>query len=901
MKIFSLLPFIIVPIFFNHSIELNNGLTFATLQSSISAPADLVLSCEIEIDTLQLKSTDQDYLGTISREKDKKLIVQSRVCKPFCDSDPIINYPGNQSAVGQIACTLFNQLFDSNDPSKKYNLEFGDQGYYEGFDTFKIKLIDKRKCGLGLIQRQFIGINNNVEISSDIQDIWVIPCTRLFIDEQNLCNPDDDLIWQEPYCDPNYILKINGCGISFDSNTSPRLRNIECSLLTIEHRDEIFTSTNLACFLIHRTISVIDWCIYDPFIDPKKGRYSFLQKIEITDKNKPIVSCDVGPCEPIVLINSQCHAPIKLTAEATDNCSPNDWLLWEYRIDLFNDGVGKYNGYDLQVGKLSKKAKQSGDTLEIADNPYAKNPKDPFEATGTYPLGVHKICWFVEDGCGNVGTCCTLFEVKDCVAPVIEAKDKFITQLLKVCVDIFPQDLILKASDQCTKKENLKFYFDGDPNKTSIRICCDDFVASQAANCGELHMKSELWCEDEAENKSFVSASIIILDTISICPNSDMNQKIIKVQNHESNKLSQAYITQFVTVEHRRAYIFCQDAIIRDYCNNSPFKISKNSYYGTDVLDLILLNEHILGKATFKYFEFFAGDLNHSKGITSSDKSLLTNLILERQMKDWIFFQKEDSTPLKDFNTFNCPDSCNIIGVMNGDVSLNALTGCNDSLFIPSDCIEFRINNHEVLTTLSTYPIYCNSNKKIKGFQIDLNANLKNIDILNIDAEQGFEIKHSNINPGDSIIRIICISESEESILPDPIKPIINFTLQSNTIGRVSDFIKLDNTLKENSAYDSTYSKYGICLNYSTNTKNKTSNDNFKIYPNPSNGQFIITGDDLNSISNIDIISNDGRIIQSYKNIIITSDKYEIKTNLVPGLYYCKINKTIMKKLIVIK
>jgi hypothetical protein len=74
-------------------------------------------------------------------------------------------------------------------------------------------------------------------------------------------------------------------------------------------------------------------------------------------------------------------------------------------------------GYDFRVGSLTKKEFAAGDTALVNHNPYADDNKNPFDASGTYPVGVHKIKWFVEDGCGNIAVCETLFEVKDCKAP----------------------------------------------------------------------------------------------------------------------------------------------------------------------------------------------------------------------------------------------------------------------------------------------------------------------------------------------------------------------------------------------------------------------------------------------------------------------------------------------------
>ncbi len=69
------------------------------------------------------------------------------------------------------------------------------------------------------------------------------------------------------------------------------------------------------------------------------------------------------------------------------------------------------------------------------------------------------------------------------------------------CIDVWAKNLNNGSIDNCTSQENLKFYFNGDPNKTSIRICCDDFVANQAYD--SLIFKPDVWAEDEEGNRDF--------------------------------------------------------------------------------------------------------------------------------------------------------------------------------------------------------------------------------------------------------------------------------------------------------------------------------------------------------------------------------------------------------------
>ncbi|MFN8332422.1 MAG: hypothetical protein U0T81_14600 [Saprospiraceae bacterium] len=127
-----------------------------------------------------------------------------------------------------------------------------------------------------------------------------------------------------------------------------------------------------------------------------------------------------------------------------------------------------------------------------------------------YPIGTHRITWYVEDGCGNIGTCSTLFEVKDCKAPTPYCLPGIITVPMPVsgCIDIWAKDLDFNSFDNCTPKNRLKFYFEGDRNKPSIRVCCDDFVKAKVND--ELRISVQVWVEDEEGNRDYCVTTVIV-------------------------------------------------------------------------------------------------------------------------------------------------------------------------------------------------------------------------------------------------------------------------------------------------------------------------------------------------------------------------------------------------------
>jgi hypothetical protein len=439
---------------------------------------------------------------------------------------------------------------------------------------------------------------------------------------------------------------------------------------------------------------VIDWCQYDPFIDPTKGRWERTQIIKVRDQDKPVVTCNVGPCEPAV-INAKlgvCVGHISLTSSATDKCTPEDWLFYEYKIDAYNDKVGVHGGWDFRVGSLTKKQYAQGDTVEFSHNPFADDPKNPFDASGTYPIGIHRISWFVEDGCGNVGVCETLFEVKDCKAPTPYCHTGIITVPMPSsgCVDIWAKDLDLGSYDNCTTKDKLKFYFDGDPTKASVTVCCDDFVNAKAND--ELKLEVEMWVEDEEGNKDYCKTTVIVQDNQNICPDNFNNKARIsgELKTEKGDIVVPVNVSLFketnlLIQRLGNPYLFGDLEMGVNYTVDPDRNDDHKN--GVSTQDVVLIQKHILGQAALNTpYKMIAADVNNSGTITAADLAEIRKLILGinsefGKVRSWTFIPSEYVFADPN-NPFGAPRKATVyldsnrivdfIGVKMGDVNGNA-------------------------------------------------------------------------------------------------------------------------------------------------------------------------------------------------------------------------------------
>ncbi|MBK7880426.1 MAG: HYR domain-containing protein [Saprospiraceae bacterium] len=678
---------------------------------TVVAPPNIVVSCWFWFDINKITDPNDPTFGRVVSDLSdrKKVVTQDLVCAKFCERNDITGYPGYvatntvpKPAPNQ-ACEYYYKYFDTAHWDRKYELQWGFDGYVLSNcgANYTITVNDLRECGQGVIQRIISAQGpNNLNITA-IQTIWVVDCDPFYVDDVTCNDPRyTDLLWPNGICTQTPVT-IEGCGADI-SPDNPQLgrptvinnANDNCSLISIEHFDEIFTIEPDACFKVLRKWVVIDWCQYDPFIDPTKGRWERTQIIKVRDQDKPVVTCNVGPCEPAV-VNAKlgvCVGHISLTSSATDKCTPEDWLFYEYKIDAYNDKVGVHGGWDFRVGSLTKKQYAQGDTVEFSHNPFADDPKNPFDASGTYPIGIHRISWFVEDGCGNVGVCETLFEVKDCKAPTPYCHTGIITVPMPSsgCVDIWAKDLDLGSYDNCTSKDKLKFYFDGDPTKASVTVCCDDFVNAKAND--ELKLEVEMWVEDEEGNKDYCKTTVIVQDNQNICPDNFNNKARISgdLKTEKGDLVVPVNVSLFkgtnlLIQRLGNPYLFGDLEMGVNYTVDPDRNDDHKN--GVSTQDVVLIQKHILGQAALNSpYKMIAADVNNSGSITAADLAEIRKLILGinsefAKVRSWTFIPSEYvfADPM---NPYGAPrkstvylDSNRIvdfIGVKMGDVNGNA-------------------------------------------------------------------------------------------------------------------------------------------------------------------------------------------------------------------------------------
>ncbi len=610
---------------------------------SVVAPPDIVVTCMYWFDDSQeaLEDVNNKTFGRIVKKVEDREAVTThdKVCPYFCKPNDKTGYP-----VVSKACEFAQTLYSKVHPDRQYDLTWGRDGYAIGSCALdcSIRAVDKRECGQGPIYRYFT-VTANGQKYTDVQVIWVVDCDPFYISE-NCSDPNDDIKWPLNCKDPEIL---EGCGAQTSPDNPalgrPTVDNggdDNCSLISIDYEDKKYTIEDDACYKILRDWVVVDWCQFDPRVEldankdgitdywhPHPGEWHYLQIIKVIDHNPPVVTVKIGDCEPAVKDSLwKCRGHISLKADADDKCTKNSWLRYEYKIDLNNDGTIDYNVGPAKPGQIPF----------VQNNPYADDSKDATDASGVYPTGWHRITWYVEDGCGNIGVKDTVFHVKDCKAPTPYCRSGIVTVVMPTtgAITVWASDLNIGSYDNCTEEQNLKFYFFGDPKWKGYVISCDTFKKYGAS--GKYTAEVEMWVEDEEGNTDFCKTTIEVQDPNNVCDNGGTFAAIGgKLFTNDNRELVGSKVELFKNGSAMKEdntsstgdYAFYQLPMNQDY-RVKPVN-NKNVLNGVNTRDLVAIQKYLLSKLEIDDpYKLIAADANNSGTISTADILVIRKAIL---------------------------------------------------------------------------------------------------------------------------------------------------------------------------------------------------------------------------------------------------------------------------------
>jgi uncharacterized repeat protein (TIGR01451 family) len=330
------------------------------------------------------------------------------------------------------------------------------------------------QCGEGYVYRDFTATDANG--SSNCRQVISLINSDPF--------KEGDIDWPDNYetdagCNAGDLIPEN-IPVPFNA---PVVHDDFCDLVGVSYEDFVFPfeDDNNSCLKIIRKWSVIDWCTFE---DNQYEIYKYDQIIKVTNSIAPEItsSCDaLTTCT----FDDDCESgPITLVANATDDCTPENALTWEYQIDLDRNGI-----------------------REIIDSGFGAS----IDATGDYPIGDHSIYWTFEDRCGNKTTCVQDFSIVNCKPPTAACIEGLAISLVGMDTDgdgevdtemacITPEQFDASSFHPCGYE--LDFSFSSDPD--------DDIRCFDCFNIG-LNI-IEIWVTDINGNQDYCETTIEVQD-----------------------------------------------------------------------------------------------------------------------------------------------------------------------------------------------------------------------------------------------------------------------------------------------------------------------------------------------------------------------------------------------------
>jgi len=487
------------------------------------------------------------------------------------------------------------------DPADRQNIVIND--YYNSgtigqdglaYDNCSVEIetsveFDLNECNVGVIYRTFTAVDKGGLKQPCLQ--------RIFIQDPA---PFDvtNIIW------PSDVV-IDGCH-SFDIDTSltgsPIVEDDACSLVAVSYEDQLFTIVSDACEKVVRTWTVIDWCQFDH--NTLAGQWTYKQIIKLNNLEAPVFTSE---CEyKDICVYGNCEGLVELDASAQDDCTPENQLVWQWRIDKNVDGSFEYFGQGNSLAKILTE-------------------------------GLYKIEWTVEDLCGNQTNCSYEFNVLDCKLPTPYCISSLTTVVMNNTgsISITPDAYDVGSYDNCTAQEDLKLSWSQDVNDTVFTVNCDSLNGVP-----EKTFFLDLWVTDEAGNQDYCSIWLQVQDNFDVCDNGPLGGLVMggNVFLAESNKgIEDARVnlecsineySQSINTNGQGTFIFDDLAEGYDYSLEME-NVEEDCSKGVSTLDLVFIQRHILGLSLLDSpYKILAADANNTKSISGADILEIRKIVL---------------------------------------------------------------------------------------------------------------------------------------------------------------------------------------------------------------------------------------------------------------------------------
>ncbi len=663
-----------------------------------------------------------------------------------------------------------------NDPYVVFKGQPIDGYAYDGCGvTIKETVTYDLKCNNGRIFRRFDVTDPGGLTSTCTQTIRIIDFTPKNIQVQ----------WPLDYT--NTTTCLTKPQLTPDITGKPIITGADkCSNVIQTYEDLVFTLDPDACLKILRKWIIIDWCVYNPNDPFTYGYWTWTQVIKVMNFVPPTFQTSCLD-RTVDVFGPGCQGQVSLIGSAIDDCTDSTLLTWYHEVDINNNGS--------------------------IDGGFSGPGKD---ASGVYPIGIHKIKFRVKDACNNESVCTFLLTVRDGKKPTPYCIGQIVTTVMPSTqnIEIWAKDFNLNSDDNCTPKDSLKYYF----------LVNGHFEPAIVFDCSSIGKNIlRIYVVDLAGNSDYCEATLEIQDPNRVCPTgiivggkiASMNNKGIQDAIVSWERLSPVG-TNSVYTDQNGNFTFPNLTTGKTY----NVKVERNIEFtkGVSTADIVLIQRHILGLQTLDSpFKYLAADVNENCTITASDISEIRRLILGKinafsKSQSWKFvpvgsviptpaqpcgFQHTISYNAINRNQFNA----DFYGIKMGDVNFDADAGNLQTLSGRSGVQTqlYSLEDDLIPGVEQRIPVYISEGMYFEGMQFALNFNSEIMQSISVQSGQ-IRMDEDDYNITSNAI-LFSVAESINEPL-DPSKPLFTLIIKSNKQAKISECISLDESLLNAESYD---------------------------------------------------------------------------------------------------
>ncbi|MCS6929763.1 MAG: hypothetical protein NZM43_09725 [Saprospiraceae bacterium] len=607
--------------------------------------------------------------------------------------------------------------------------------------------------------------------------------------------------------------------------------------------------------------------------------YEYKQLIRIIDGQKPVVTtCPSAPqniCDQTdndsnlwnqpywldvrTLAHDLCEAPVELRITATDDCSKSN-LTFRYQLFLDLDGNGSMETVvtnqhtDAGVVFFNNASNPNfigGEPRSFDQRPVPADQKYRFtletrtnnnERTAVVrwntaaqpdvfvepqlPHGVHKIKWFVSDGCGNEQVCEYAFTIRDCKAPTVVCATGLSGNIgANKTLTVNHYSFVQSASDNCTPAHQLVFgmrkkgqgtgfpYLSNGAPQNSITLDCADVG----------FIPVEIWVKDLEGNADFCQTYFHVQNNHNYCSTAQATVAGA-VLTTSGEGVEEAHVsitcqaingappfTKKEVTDTEGHYRFDKTVPIAVNYTLTPTK-NNDPLNGVSTFDLVLINRHILALEKFTSpYQYIAADINNSRSVTTFDILELRKLILGVYTEfpnntSWRFVDKDyrfpdPTNPWKEifpehksvwnFQASRTEDD--FVAVKVGDVNGNAIA--NSATFVnPRFGGTWLLDvNDRFVKAGEVFSIVFFASEPVAGCQFTLQY--EGADCLSIDPAEGISADYLAHFPDQAALTVAIDKTIEAG------QPLFALRLRAKGAGRISQMLRLSSSITRSEAY----------------------------------------------------------------------------------------------------